>query len=73
LADAGKDTHADALCRQAAAVDGWTVSAVIKIVDGLVEGREPAVAEAFRRLSVKASIRASAVPHKATVVPPPRW
>jgi|HubBroStandDraft_1064217.scaffolds.fasta_scaffold02978_5 integrase len=48
LADAGKDAHAEALCQQAAAANDRTLSAIIEIVDGLVEGREHAVGEPMR-------------------------
>jgi hypothetical protein len=40
LAAAGREVHAEPLCRQAAVGDERTVAGVLKIVEGLVAGRE---------------------------------
>jgi len=45
LRDGGKEEHAESFCRQAAAADDRTLSAIFKVVDGLVVGRERPVVE----------------------------
>jgi integrase len=52
LADANRTSHAEALCQQAAKGDARTLAAVLKIVDGLVVGRERPVVEPHQARSV---------------------
>jgi integrase len=55
LADAGKDVHAEALCRQAAIGDERTVTGVLRIVEGLVAGCEKPVGAPTRTTTSSAN------------------
>ncbi len=55
LMDAGREAHVETLCRQAGTADERTLAGVLKIVDGLVAGRERSVEAPVRGRKPSAS------------------